>query len=40
MFEASSVLNIHTPTSSFAIIHSRWSLEHLAVVQYADEPLC
>jgi hypothetical protein len=39
MFEAPSVLNIHTPTSSFAIIHSRWLPEHLGVVQSADNPL-
>ena len=39
MSEAPSVINIHTPTSSFAIIHSRWWLEHLVIVESADDPL-
>ena len=38
MFEAPSVINIHTPTSSFAIIHSRWLPEHLGILQSADDP--
>ena len=36
MSEAPSVINIHTPTSSFAILHSRWFLEHLDIVQSDD----
>jgi hypothetical protein len=39
MFEAPSVINIHTPTSSFAIIHSRLFLEHLGIAQSPDDPL-
>lgn len=39
MSEAPSVINIHTPTSSFAIIHSRWFIEHLGIVQSADDLL-
>jgi len=39
MPEAPSVLNIHTPTSSFAIIHSRWLLKHLHAVQTADDSI-